>query len=54
MTEIGDLWRDFASKAARVFKKRQGEQYTYDELGDILLQIAGLEEAFFKELKTVV
>jgi hypothetical protein len=54
MTEIGDLWRDFAWKAARVFKQRQGEQYTYDELGDILLQIAKLEETFFKELKTAV
>ena len=51
MTEIGDLWRDFAWKAARVFKQRQGEQYSYDELGDILLQIAKLEEAFFRELK---
>ena len=54
MTEIGDLWRDFAYKAARVFKKRQGEQYTYDELGDILYRIATLEEQFFKELKGVV
>lgn len=54
MTEIGDLWRDFAYKAARVFKKRQGEQYTYEELGDILYKIATLEEQFFKELKMVV
>jgi hypothetical protein len=54
MTEIGDLWRDFAYKAARVFKKRQGEQYTYDELGDILFKIATLEERFFKELRMVV
>jgi len=54
MTKIGDLWRDFAYKAARVFKQRQGEQYTYDELGDILQEIAGLERAFFKELKNVV
>ena len=54
MTEIGDLWRDFAYKAARVFKQRQGEQYTYNELGDILHKIAELEETFFKELKKVV
>ena len=51
MTEIGDLWRDFAYKAARIFKKRQGEQFTYEELGDILLKIAKLEESFFYELK---
>ena len=51
MTDIGDLWRDFAYKAARVFKQRQGgEQYTYNDLGDILFQIAELEETFFKEL----
>jgi hypothetical protein len=54
MTKIGDLWRDFAYKSARVFKQRQGEQSTYDEIGDILFQIAELEEAFFKELKTTV
>ena len=54
MTDIGDLWRDFAYKASRIFKQRQGEQYTYNELGDILLHIAQLEEKFFKELKNVV
>ena len=54
LTEIGDLWRDFAYKTARVFKERQGELHTYDELGDVLYKIAELEEAFFKELKTVV
>ena len=54
LTEIGDLWRDFAYKTARFFKQRQGEQYTCDELGDVLYHIAELEEAFFIELKTVV
>ena len=54
MTEIGTLWRNFAYKAARVFKQRQGEQYNYDELADILYQIATLEETFFKELNTAV
>lgn len=54
MTEIGDLWRDFAYKSARVFKRRQGEQYSYDELGDILLKIAKLEDQFFHELKQAI
>jgi hypothetical protein len=54
MTAIGDLWREFAYKAARIFKKRQGEQYTYDELGDILFEIATREEKFFKDIKIVV
>ena len=54
LTEIGDLWRVFAWKAARIFKQRQGEPCTCNELGDILLQIAQLEEMFFKELKNAV
>ena len=54
MTDIGDLWRDFAYKASRIFKKRQGEQYTYNDLGDVLLKIAQSEEVFFKELKNAV
>ena len=54
ITKIGDLWREFAYKAARVFKKRQGEQYTYEELSEILGRIAVLEENFYKELKRVV
>jgi len=54
LTEIGDLWRDFAYKSARVLKKRQGEQYTYDDLGDILRRIAEMEDVFYKELKMVV
>jgi hypothetical protein len=54
LSEIGDLWRDFAYKTARVLKQRQGEQYSYDELGDLLFRIAQMEEAFFKELKGVV
>ena len=54
MTEIGDLWRDFAYKGARILKERQGENYTYDDLGDALYHIAELEESFFKEIKTLV
>lgn len=54
ITDIGDLWRDFAYKAARIFKKRQGETYTYEDLSEVLYKIAVLEEKFYKELKTVV
>jgi len=54
LTDIGDLWRDFAYKTARVFKERQGEQYTYNDLGDILYQIAKMEDEFFTELKEAV
>lgn len=54
MTEIGDLWREFAYKGARIIKKRKGESYTYDDLGDILERIANLEDMFFHELNTLV
>ena len=54
ITQIGDLWRDFAYKASRIFKKRQGENYTYDDLGDVLQQIGEQEKSFFKELKSLV
>lgn len=53
ITEIGDLWRDFAYKASRIFKKRQGENYTYDDLGDALQRIGELEQSFFRDLKDV-
>lgn len=54
ITDIGDMWRDFAYKASRIFKKREGEQYTYDDLGDLLRKIGEQERAFFRELDQVV
>ena len=54
ITEIGDLWRDFAYKASRIIKKRAGEHYTYDDLGDLLQSIGSQEKIFFKELDQTV
>ena len=57
ITEIGDLWRDFAYKASRIFKKRDkgsDAQFTYDDLGDLLQQIAQRENTFFRELNQLV
>ena len=57
ITEIGDLWRDFAYKASRIFKKRDKDsdtQFTYDDLGDLLQQIAQREDSFFRELNQLV
>jgi len=54
ITEIGDLWRDFAYKASRIFKKRSGETYTYDDLGDSLENISAHERQFFRDLDAVV
>ncbi len=54
MTEIGDLWRDFAVQASRVYKNRSAQNDVYNMLADNLLDIANREEAFFKKLKTAI
>ncbi len=54
ITAIGDLWREFAYKASRMFKKRNNENYTFDDLGDILGRIGELEDALFRELGDTV
>ena len=54
MTAIGDLWREFAYKASRIVKHRAGENYTYDELGDLLKTIGDEEKAFFTDLDRFV
>lgn len=51
MTKIGDLWRDFAVEASRVYKKRSGLDDVYNNLSKQLLHLADLEEDFFKRLK---
>lgn len=54
MTAIGDLWRDFAVDASRIFKKRSKETDNYDSIADQLLIIADKEEAFFKKLRKTI
>lgn len=54
MTCIGDMWREFAYKGARIIKRRNGENYTYSELGDILEKISLLEYSLFRELETLI
>lgn len=54
MTVIGDLWRDFAVNAARVYKNRSNKTDVYNGLADELNHIADLEEAFFKKLKKAI
>ncbi len=54
MTAIGDLWRDFAVDASRVYKKRSTQDDVYNKLADDLLRLADLEEQFFKKLKKSV
>jgi len=54
MAGIGDKWRDFALEASRVVKKRSNTQNVYEHLSNQLLELADLEEAFFKKLKKAV
>ncbi|HMI08427.1 MAG TPA: DUF4872 domain-containing protein, partial [Flavobacterium sp.] len=54
MTKIGDLWRDFAVNASRVYKKRSTQTDVYNTLSNELLHIADLEEEFFKKLKKAI
>ena len=54
MTAIGDLWRDFAVEASRVYKKRSNQTDVYTKLSEALVHLSNLEEAFFKKLKKAV
>lgn len=54
MTQIGDLWRDFAINASRVYKNRSNQTDVYNSLSKELLHIADLEETFFKKLKKAI
>jgi len=56
MTQIGDLWRDFAVDASRIYRNRSNkvEIDLYDDIALQLEAIANREEVFFKKLKKAV
>ncbi|HMK06484.1 MAG TPA: DUF4872 domain-containing protein, partial [Flavobacterium sp.] len=54
MTLIGDLWRDFAVNASRVYKNRSTQEDVYNTIADELLNIADKEEVFFKKLRDLI
>ncbi len=54
ITEIGDLWRDFALDASRIYKNRSSEVDSYNKVADKLVIIADKEEDFFKKLKKAI
>jgi hypothetical protein len=54
MTSIGDMWRDFAVEAARVYKNRSAKPDVYNLLADQLTVIANREEQFFKKLRKAI
>ena len=53
MTEIGDMWRDFAYNSAKIIKSRSSESNTVVEIGDKLALIGEKEVGFFKRLGKV-
>jgi hypothetical protein len=53
MTEIGDVWREFAVLTARIIKERTQLENAYDKAADILLLIADREEKVFTKLKEI-
>jgi hypothetical protein len=51
ISEIGDLWRDFAVITGRIVKNRNKTDESYGNAADLLLTIADREEKFFKNLR---
>ncbi len=54
ISEIGDKWRAFAIITGRIVKNRNTVDESYDKAADLLLEIADMEEAFFKKLQKSV
>ncbi len=54
LTEIGDLWRQFALLGARNCKGREGANSSYPALAELLLQCADREDRLFRKLLRVV
>ncbi|MDR0796616.1 MAG: BtrH N-terminal domain-containing protein [Tannerella sp.] len=54
MTAIGDLWREFAACAARIYKNRSSEDVNYQYIGRFLGEIGKQETQFFRDLEKIV
>lgn len=54
MTKAGDKWREFATLAGRISKKRSEELNPYQKASEILVQIADIEYQIFKDLQKLI
>ena len=54
MTAIGDLWREFAAEAERIYKNRSAENVNYQSIGKFLGEIGEKETQFFRDLEKIV
>jgi len=50
MTEVGDLWREFAVNAARVVKNRPQNNESYESVSENLMEISRREKDIFQRL----
>ena len=48
------MWRDFGYKASKVFKRRAGDDLTYNDLADMVEKIGEAERSFFLDLQKAV
>ncbi len=53
LTRIGDEWRNFAYRAARIMKERKSGLVSYDELSDLLKKCGDEEKVLFKRLQKI-
>jgi hypothetical protein len=54
MDAIGNNWREFSVVSARIIKKRGKEEATFAKAGEVMLNCADREEAFFNKLQKVI
>lgn len=54
MTHIGDLWRDFAVDASRIYRNRNADSVGYNQIADQLEVIADKEKTLFKALRKAI
>ncbi|MDO6758589.1 BtrH N-terminal domain-containing protein [Tamlana sp. 2_MG-2023] len=54
MTVIGDLWRDFALDASRIYRNRKAKIDAYNDVATQLEVIADKEKVFFKKLRKAI
>ncbi len=52
-TKAGDMWRDAAVQAAGIYKGRLSTQEDFNQMGDYLIEIAGIEKQAFQELSKI-
>lgn len=54
MTLIGDMWRDFAVDASRIYRNRSAKTDAYNDIATQLEIIADKEKVFFKNLRKAI